>query len=392
MFFNPIQSDVNKPKVSIITSVYNGDQFISNFMEDITKQTIFDQCELIMINANSPGNEENIIKRYMKIFPNIIYLKLGDDPGLYAVWNMAIKMAKGEYIMNANLDDASKHNAIEVHAHELDQNPHIDLVYAGYLITNNPNETFEKNSAQRRCFLKLREFSIETMTACTPGPRPMWRKSMHERFGYFDETFKLAGDLEMWLRAVSLGAKFKKIGRSSYHLFYDNPNGISKNLAIEKKERIIINKRYEKMWAEYNTKSTKHYYCTIGDSNSFNLLNNLIKNILEIDLKDLGEIAIFDLGLTDHEIYQLKKNKKINIYQVKKIGENMANNINFEPIIIKQALDMFQYVLFIEPGTMLPKSLYSIFTQLKKRGYYLVKTNGNQINTNLMGLSRKLMI
>ena len=70
------------PKISIITSVYNGDQFIEGFLADITRQTIFDQCELIMINAGSPGNEESVIKKYMTQYSNIIYKRLDFDPGL----------------------------------------------------------------------------------------------------------------------------------------------------------------------------------------------------------------------------------------------------------------------------------------------------------------------
>src|SRR3990170_4374773 len=54
----------NKPRVSIITSVFKGDKFIKGFMDDIVKSTIFDQCELIIINAASPENEERVIKEY----------------------------------------------------------------------------------------------------------------------------------------------------------------------------------------------------------------------------------------------------------------------------------------------------------------------------------------
>src|SRR3990167_11330890 len=105
IFLISLQCSGQPPPISIITSVYNGGQFINGFMEDITQQTIFDQCELIMINANSPGNEEAVIKKYMQKYPNIIYKKLDKDPGLYAVWTLAIQMAQGEYITNANLDD-----------------------------------------------------------------------------------------------------------------------------------------------------------------------------------------------------------------------------------------------------------------------------------------------
>src|SRR5690242_11897465 len=92
------------PRVSIITSLFKGDLFIESFMREIVKQTIFDQCELIIINANSPGNEEPAIFPYVEKHPNIVYLKLKEDPGIYGVWNMAIEMAQSNYIINANVD------------------------------------------------------------------------------------------------------------------------------------------------------------------------------------------------------------------------------------------------------------------------------------------------
>ena len=73
------------PRVSIITSIFKGDVYIADFMREIVKQTMFDQCELLLINANSPGNEETVILPYLKQYPNIIYTKLEKDPGLYAV-------------------------------------------------------------------------------------------------------------------------------------------------------------------------------------------------------------------------------------------------------------------------------------------------------------------
>src|ERR1700722_20402182 len=116
-------------KVSIITSIYKGDQFIQGFMKNITEQTLFDKCELILINAHSPGKEEAVIQPYLNKYPNIIYIKLDHDPGLYAVWNLGIKSAQGQYVTNANLDDRLKKDSIEVHAKALDEHPDIDLVY-----------------------------------------------------------------------------------------------------------------------------------------------------------------------------------------------------------------------------------------------------------------------
>jgi len=242
------------PRISIITSVYNGDEFIDGFLADITRQTIFDQCELIMINANSPGNEEKVIKQYMKQYPNIIYLKLDHDPGLYGVWNMAIKMAASEYITNANLDDRLKPNCYEVHAKYLDENPEIDLVYSGCYKTTIPNETFEQNSHNKVIPHSQFEFNkIDLLKRWIPYPNnhPMWRKSMHSNYGLFNEVYTVAGDMEMWIRAAVFGnAQFKKI-TGFYGLYYLNPTGLSTAPnTLDHIEKKKIMKNYRRMGKE----------------------------------------------------------------------------------------------------------------------------------------------
>ncbi|UCC20626.1 MAG: glycosyltransferase, partial [Promethearchaeota archaeon] len=229
-----IENDTTKvsdlPKISIITSVYNGDEYIEDFMKDITRQTIFkDKCELIIINANSPGKEEETILKYKRQFPeNIKYKKLEEDPGIYGVWNLGIDMAEGEYITNANLDDRKAINSLEIHAKKLYKTPEVDLVYSDSLITDRPNETMEQNSSMGRRYT-FPEFSLDNLKIMNmPHNNPMWRKSIHEKYGKFNDKYKSAGDWEMWLRAASKGSKFMKIN-STLGLYYFNPTGISTN-------------------------------------------------------------------------------------------------------------------------------------------------------------------
>lgn len=225
------------PRLSIITSVWKGDEFIEGFLKDITEQTIFPECELIIINANSPGNEEAVITRYQKEYPNIRYVKLAYDPGVYGVWNRAIKMARSEYLTNANIDDRSCKDSYAAHLAALEADPNVDLVYAGYYITSFPNETFENNRHYILC--NPAEFSLKNMVGCLPGPRPVWRKSFHDRFGFFDESFISVGDYAMWLRGAQGGAKFKKIP-GVYSLYYENPKGLSTEVGSPREKQRLL--------------------------------------------------------------------------------------------------------------------------------------------------------
>jgi len=245
-----IKVDVSElPKISIIASMYDADEFIEGYLQDITSQTIFrEKCELILINANSPGNEEPIIKKYMEQYPNIIYKKLDKDPGIYGAWNVALELASGEYITNANMDDRKSSYSLEKHAKELYINKDIDLVYCDSFITNNPNETFENNSSQNRRY-NFEQFSKEAMLRGNlPHNHPMWRKTLHDKYGKFDESYKSAGDWEFWLRCCIGGdSKFKKID-GIYGLYYFNPKGIStnfENFMWKQEEETNVYKKYK---------------------------------------------------------------------------------------------------------------------------------------------------
>jgi glycosyltransferase involved in cell wall biosynthesis len=230
-FFTPKR---NEKKISILTSMYNGDDQIAGFLEDITSQTVFSDCELIIIDANSPGNEKEIIELYQKKYPNIIYKRLERDPGIYGCWNAAIEMSSGEYITNANLDDRRSRQQIEIFANALDENPEVDLVYSHCYVTSNPNERFNSNSSNGNVY-PITPFSPQAMIKCLPGCMPLWRKGLHSQAGLFDQSYTSAGDWEMWLRAVRGGSVFKMLD-GVHGLYYNNPKGISTDKSKEKKK------------------------------------------------------------------------------------------------------------------------------------------------------------
>lgn len=218
------------PKISIITSIYDGDEYIKPFLEDIVNQTIFkEKCELILINASSPGNEEKVINEYIEKYPNnIVYKKLDKDPGIYGVWNIGVELSTGEYLTNANLDDRHAPWAYEKQAASLFSNPDSDLVYSNMLITDKPNETWVSNTSNGKQY-NFPNFSYDNLKMVNmPHAAPMWRKSMHEKYGKFNDKYKSAGDWEMWLRAAQLGSIFHKMDEP-VGLYYFNPKGISTN-------------------------------------------------------------------------------------------------------------------------------------------------------------------
>jgi len=216
---------MHSPRVSIITSIYNADDQIEGFLEDIVKQTYFDKCELVIVDGASPGKELDVIARYQKQYSNIFYHRLQEDPGIYGCWNYAIENSSGEYLANANVDDRRAFNQIEKFVSVLDADSGLDLVYGQTFATRSPNETFYDNSSNYQLY-PTHPFSKEAMVKCLPGCQPLWRRSMHQKAGLFDGNYKFAGDWEMWLRAVRNGSRFIML-EGVYGLYYHNPVGLT---------------------------------------------------------------------------------------------------------------------------------------------------------------------
>lgn len=212
--------------VTIITSLYKGEKYIRSFLENMVNQTIFSKCQLFIIDANSPENEQQIIEQYTEIYPNISYLKMPEQIGIYEAWNLAIKESDSEFITNANVDDLHRKDAFELKVNALKSNPEIDVVYSDVFYSFLENMPFE---IVEKCGLKTdlpTANKINLLKINSPHNSPLWRRSLHEKIGYFDTAYKSAGDYEFWLRAAFSGSYFMKIPQPVVS-YYSNPQGMS---------------------------------------------------------------------------------------------------------------------------------------------------------------------
>lgn len=217
-------------KVSAIVSLYNAECFVRGRLDDLLAQTLYQQgqLEIVVVNSGSKQAERYILRDYLGC---VTYIESLREP-IYTAWNRGIRIASGDYITNANADDRLRPDALEVMARALDERPDVGLVYADAFVTSTENARWGEPctiSTKPPYFGKLNwpEFDPKLLLqGCYIGPQPMWRKSLHERCGLFDESFQLAGDLEMWLRFAACGVKFAHIPEY-LGLFFDDGVGIN---------------------------------------------------------------------------------------------------------------------------------------------------------------------
>jgi len=195
----PEKDSSEKFLVSAVVSTYNSERFINGCLEDLQNQTIADRLEIIVVNSGSQQNEEKVIRKFQDKFSNIKYIETDQRETVYAAWNRGINAATGKYITNANTDDRHRSDAFEIMVRALEENPAVGAVYAENLISDKENETFENNTARQ--YFNRPNFNLRQMLLFSFfGPQPMWRRSVHQKIGYFDTSLSVAGDYEFFIR------------------------------------------------------------------------------------------------------------------------------------------------------------------------------------------------
>ena len=325
----PVKSE-GRYLVSAIVSTYNSEEFLRGCLDDLEQQTIADKLEIIVVNSGSMENEEAIVREYRQKYNNIVYIKTEHREGIYAAWNRAVRVAQGTFLTNANTDDRHRNDALEIMAKSLYENPDIALVYGDQICTDTPNGTFDSHHVTEMA--KRPEYSQgRLLFGCCVGSQPMWRKSLHNELGYFDETLTCAGDWDFWLR-ISSKYKFKRIP-DFLGLYYYNKNGIEHGRKIHSLyERYMVGRRYGNPYISvipvYKSQDNPLVSVIMPAYNAAEHIAEAIESVLIQNYRNF-ELIIIDDGSTDNtkDIVAGFKDDKIKYFYKDNGGPSGARNL-----------------------------------------------------------------
>lgn len=93
--------------VTLITPLYNGENFIERFLKSVLAQT-YDNVQFILVNDGSTDNSDQIVEKYenqlKEKLKEFIYLKQ-ENSGAASAVNNALKYVDGEFLCWADCDD-----------------------------------------------------------------------------------------------------------------------------------------------------------------------------------------------------------------------------------------------------------------------------------------------
>ncbi|MGD2179757.1 glycosyltransferase [Lusitaniella coriacea] len=216
--------DAEEYRVSIIVSLYNAASKLPLFLKALRQQTLIQKgaVEIILIDSGSPGDEYAVFKQLMtEMTLPIVYARSRQRETIQSAWNRGIAMARSRYLSFLGADETILPDCLEVLADELDKDPELDWVLGDSLVTSvDPHGTWVSDiMTYDRAGYSSNLVYLETCYLSWVGA--LYRRSIHDRFGYYNATFRAAGDTEFKNRVLPF-IKTKHIPRT-LGLFWNYP-------------------------------------------------------------------------------------------------------------------------------------------------------------------------
>jgi len=224
------KSQPGEPLISIVTVVLNNKEYIEETILSVIHQT-YSNIEFVVVDGGSTDGTLEYIKKYEG---SIDYWISEPDKGIYQAMNKSLKLVSGDYVHFLNSDDHFVDRRIIERIINHFISSKAQLIYGDILMFN-----------KRKGFGWLRHSDVSQLYYLFKGiPQQafFYDMDLFNKYGNFDESFKIIADLEFLLRVTR---KFKiKTKYVKMPVVVFNAGATSSDMETIEKERVSVIETY----------------------------------------------------------------------------------------------------------------------------------------------------
>lgn len=217
-------------KVSVITINRNNAAGLEKAMQSVAIQTYKDFEYIVVDGASTDGSVE-IIKKYESQFAHLKWVS-EPDAGIYNAMNKGIRIASCDYIQILNSGDClASDDVTERMLSALERTGHPSILYGNMV------KCFSDGRKLKDTSFAGQEITLLGMYTGTLNHDPTYiRRTLFEKYGYYDESLKIVSDWKWYLQVVVLNGEKPQYVDIDVTLF--DMSGISEtNKDLDRAER-----------------------------------------------------------------------------------------------------------------------------------------------------------
>jgi glycosyltransferase involved in cell wall biosynthesis len=214
-----MDTNFDKPLVTIITSVLNGEKYIEQTLLSVFEQT-YSNIEYIVIDGGSSDDTVSILKKYNN---KIFYWISEPDLGIYDAWNKGLAIANGDWIGFLGAGDLYTKEAISNYVKTINLYDNLDYISSKICLVDDDLKV-------KRIVGKSWNWKDFQRYMNVAHVGSLHSKKLFQRLGYYDINYKIVGDYELLLRAKdNLVSAFIEINTVLMRV-----GGVSDNMKVHK--------------------------------------------------------------------------------------------------------------------------------------------------------------
>lgn len=185
----------NLPLVSIVTPTYNQAEFLAATLDSMLAQD-YPNIEYIVLDDGSTDSTSTVLKRYNGRIHWAQHANVGQSRTLNKAWSKA----RGKYFGYLSSDDLLLPHAISTLVNALEMQPDSLVAYGDFDLID--------AAGRRTGGVQSPEYNYQRMVEeliCPPGPGAIFRRSLFDQIGGWNEELRKIPDFDYWLRAGRIG-------------------------------------------------------------------------------------------------------------------------------------------------------------------------------------------
>lgn len=201
----------NSPLVSVICMCYNHEKYVVQALNSVLNQS-YKNVQLIITNDSSTDDSDKVIRNWLLTHPDIAYINNILNLGNTSTFNKALKLSKGDYIIDLAADDILLEDCIEkqLSAFFNSKFENLGIVYGnvelisennthnGYYYPVNSNKEVIEKPASGDIYLSMLSQSSKICSVSS-----MVKRTVLDHLNGYDENLAYE-DLDLWIRASRL--------------------------------------------------------------------------------------------------------------------------------------------------------------------------------------------
>jgi len=249
-------------KISIVTIVYNGEEYLERTLKSIVNQ-VYNNYELILIDGGSKDGTHIVIEKYKKYISTIVS---EEDEGIYDAMNKGLMHCRGDYVIFMNAGDTFASNDVLDRIFNVKNKIKIDFIYGDSNVVNQDKKFFKR--ARNHKFIWLGMF--------TNHQAMFYNRSLIENNHLiYDLKYNISADYQFTLKFLRLSNTFEYVPISICDFYLDGISSLDKLSGLEQASEI---RKSDGNYSRLKVKSI-HYLILLRHfiADKFSYLHQLIR-------------------------------------------------------------------------------------------------------------------